>query len=798
MFCLEKPEIEKLKKAIKDKGKKLSDMTTSERIGVFDSVLNVDTATNLNQSFEKALTSKRADAISKWVENTFTPQQKKEDAYTQIEKDIERIRDLDIELADNAMDNIIASTLESSFGFNVTKEEFAQLSKMVDELRALDKPHPDLPENSGYKQIDFYKKRNEISNYIKSKAPSSKINVALRYIGTSSLLWNPSTLGLNIIGNTVAGAGSKITFISPGNKKYLSPEMKELSEKWKNAARDIYAASGIDITRTKDISQLDIIQGEKIISAEGIDRLARKLDVDKLLPKISDYYVDKTITQQYGDVVFREGLGKPDSFFARTAFANVAENYVISYVRSVGKIEGWSKQKIQEESIGLLQEVYSAETQTGVEYTSPASRIKEMAMQEAMITTFTENGNLSKGLTGFRNAISNLFGGTMVGEALSPFVKTPANVVEQGIKYGTGYSLIVEPILNWKRITEKYKNATGSEDISLRNLELRNDVFNPMIRSGLFMTIALAISSMFDEEDYLKGYLAMSPSERKLAVAEGKVFNSLNLQIGGENISISTDYLGPISPIIKGMMSVKILTSPDLNKADKTAYYWDVMIQGSLKEAPVVDQIATIFGLDDDEGNTPHTIQETGLRTATDIVDFISSRFTPSVLNTLAQSSSAEDRDKYSFPVLGPLLSRIPGANRLLDTKHDAFGYVVEDPVMEKLLLKTLFGSRVKLDEVHTVKNEYNRLNSTGNMPTIQDPAKSKMIKMQKLVENAPKDVVDEWYITFSEEFNKQAERRIKSSVYEKLSDEEKKDTLNKVRKNAIDFSLIKYSKYTR
>jgi len=83
-------------------------------------------------------------------------------------------------------------------------------------------------------------------------------------------------------------------------------------------------------------------------------------------------------------------------------------------------------------------------------------------------------------------------------------------------------------------------------------------------------------------------------------------------------------------------------------------------------------------------------------------------------------------------------------------------------------------------------------------MPTIQDPAKSKMIKMQKLVENAPKDVVDEWYITFSEEFNKQAERRIKSSVYEKLSDEEKKDTLNKVRKNAIDFSLIKYSKYTR
>lgn len=800
MFCLERPEIEKLKAAIKEKGKKLSDMTTNERIGVFDGVLNVDTAKQLNASFEKALTSQRADAIKQWVEKTFTPAQMKEDVYTDIEKNIERIRDLDIELADNAMDNVIGQTLETAFGFNVTKAEFEELSKMVDELRELDKPHPDLPENSGLKTVEFYKKRNEISNYIKSKAPSTKLNVALRFVGTSSLLWNPSTIGLNLISTGGSTSASKVVFMTPGNKKYLSPEMKKLTKDWKKAAKDVYAASGVDITRTKNIGQLDIIQGEKIVSAEGvefgIDKLARKMNVDQLLPKLSKHYEGKTITQQYGDAVFREGLGKPDSFFARTAFANVAENYVISYTKDIGKRSGWDKNKIKEEAYNLLAEVYSAETMTGADYNSPASRIKEMAMQEAMIATFTENGVLAKGLQGFRNSITNMFGGMMVGEALSPFVKTPANVIEQGIKYGTGWSLVVEPILNWRSISAKYKDAKGPEDIAMRNIELRNNVFNPMIRSGLFMTIAAAIASVFDEEEYMKDYLAMSPAERKLAVAEGKVFNSLNFQIGGENISVSTDYLGPVAPIIKGMMSTKVLISNDFNAADKTAYFWDVMVQGSLKTAPVVDQISTIFGLGDDYG--PRTLKETAIRRATDFVDFVSSRFTPAILNTIAQSSSPEDRDRYSLPVIGPLLSRIPGANRLLDEKHDAFGYVVEDPVIEKALLKTFFGSRVKVDEVHTVKNEYNRLRSTGNMPTVQDPAKSKMKKMQKFVENAPEDVVDEWYVTFAEEFAKQGERKIKSSLYEKLSDEDKKKALNKVRKNAIDFSLIKYSQYTR
>ena len=220
------------------------------------------------------------------------------------------------------------------------------------------------------------------------------------------------------------------------------------------------------------------------------------------------------------------------------------------------------------------------------------------------------------------------------------------------------------------------------------------------------------------------------------------------------------------------------------------------MVQGSLKNAPVVDQISTIFGLGDDYG--PRTLKETAIRRATDLVDFVSSRFTPAILNTIAQSSSPEDRDRYSVPILGPLLSRIPGANRLLDEKHDAFGYVVQDPVLEKVLLKTFFGSRVKTDTVHTVKNEYNRLRSTGNMPTVQDPAKSKMKKMQAFVSNAPEDVVDEWYLKFAEEFAKQGERKINSGLYEKLSDEEKKKALNKVRKNAIDFSLLKYSQYTR
>lgn len=793
MFCLEQPEINKLKKAIEKNGKKLSEMTTSERIDVFADGVSLESAKVVNTSFEKALISTKVGAVEKWVEKTFTPAEKKQDIYKDIKAEIDNMTELmdnpnsNFEIAENAEDNIIASVLESQFGFNVSKSEFKELSDMVEELQKLDKPHPDLPEGLGIKDIEFYKQRERISKYIRSKNPSSKIDVALGLVGRSSMLLSANSYILNQVstaGNTI------VTNLANGgyvNSKYSN---KDLTKAWSKAAKDIYKVSGIDITRTKNIQEVDIVQGEELVSIEGvrfkIDDLADKIGLTK-----SQLEDGKTLTEAYTDLVFQEILGKPDSMWARNAYLTTANNYSVI----AAKAEGGSDAKIKARAREILEGVLSIETTVGKDNDSIESRIKEISMEQAMIATFTENGTLAKHLVKGREAI-DLGVGIKIGEAFIPFLKTPANIIEQGVKYGTGFE-VYRSINNWVAISNKHKNANTAQEKALRNVEMRHKVFNPMIRSGVFMTVAAMIISSIDMEDYIKDYKQLSPKERRLVKARGLSYNSLNFDIAGQKLSISTEYLGIMAPIVKAGLTTKLLSNDNI--LDKVFYYGKISVIGAVAESPVVEDVVDFFKSNPfAKSNEAESAADTLERLATNTVDFASARFIPAFSYALAQTISSQERDQYSQSVVGPFLKRVPGLNFLLEPKHDAFGRVIEDSIGEKVLTVLPFGSRVKIEETNEVLEEYNKLNIEGYLPVVSDPRYTKNKKVANLIENASDKVQAQWYIDFAKKWEDDAYKTISRKAYQNKTPEERMKELNKVRTKALDFSLIKYSKYTR
>ena len=158
--------------------------------------------------------------------------------------------------------------------------------------------------------------------------------------------------------------------------------------------------------------------------------------------------------------------------------------------------------------------------------------------------------------------------------------------------------------------------------------------------------------------------------------------------------------------------------------------------------------------------------------------DIVSSRMIPNAINTVAKISDDYER-KTNGRIIDKIKARIPLLRETLEPQISvATGREVET---QSAILQTLFGSRAKEERLGVVVQEFARLAEAGQGVSLSDITRSGDLK--KLPDNLKPQVLRE----FAEEYAKKVSEKIKSDSYRRKSDEEKKEVINKVRKNIVD-----------
>ena len=117
--------------------------------------------------------SAQNDALEKWVTETFIGKEKKKARGV-----IDRINEINELLGDNDA-QFIESVISQKLGLEVTAEEFEKINDLATELQSLSTEETRF----GTPSIEYWQKREEMNNYIKSITPTHKLKVATSTIG---------------------------------------------------------------------------------------------------------------------------------------------------------------------------------------------------------------------------------------------------------------------------------------------------------------------------------------------------------------------------------------------------------------------------------------------------------------------------------------------------------------------------------------------------------------------------------------------------------------------------------------
>ena len=475
--CITSAVADRLKKEVENGNlsiQKLDEMTSQERHNYFANLTDESTATVINAGFEQAITSSVQGAVKDWVDKVFNPQEKVEvspkdrnalitgaksgeyndmvgmtkeeltnkfqsmgfedkvaqklgstfiklDA-TSTQRDIEswayqqgkselgglvsKVEELyskGIVNPKNQQDTL-EDLIALQMGAKVTEEE---LSRIMDYSQKL----TDLSVNKdqfGNPTLEYMKVRREMENFMDSLNPQSELKIATSSVSRAMMLLSPKSFNMNVIGNStmavLSGIERRIMNLSLG----IHPSLAKVMADYVKTAVTTYSQTSFDITRSMDLSIRKKTLGEDIIHSQGEGRFRASARVLE-------------------DIVYNKMLGVPDVAYASIAFADTTSILAMKEAKRLGL----RKQEATNKAIEIMKDAMSIEPKTEIGYV-----IRHTAIAEAQYSTSTQDGFLAEKAMGIRKWLN--VGDVRYGEMTIPFVKTPANIVETGVKYGGG------------------------------------------------------------------------------------------------------------------------------------------------------------------------------------------------------------------------------------------------------------------------------------------------------------------------------------------------------------------------
>ncbi len=620
----------------------------------------------------------------------------------------------------------VSNALDNLFGTTLTQEEANQIIGKVAEI---EKSISTTLDETGNPSIQTWVKINEMNNLIESYTPSPALQIATSIVGRGVMLASLKSPTLNIISNTenilaemlIRRAVNTIE----GSATQSAVDRSVVSDYLKYA-KDVYKYSGYNVSTTQDIDASIVTLGEQRISTQGkgwYRKFARGIETG----------------------VFKYLMGYPDSVSKDIVFSDVASLEATTIALNEGKDGKELTQRANELFIDA----------TRIEPTTEEGRlIRDKAIQEANIATYTNDTALSKLALGIRESLNKATGDVRLGDQLMPFVKTPANVVSLGLEYTAGLAYAIPKL---PKIIKDVKAGNITDE--------SRTAIKAAMRNGLGVVLAMLIAAAFDPDDYTPEYDALSPSERRLALEKGAVFNSV--RIGNKYISL--DYLGPLALPMAAVLTARYREDNPL---------WG-FTAGALSQAAKTPGVGEIYDAIKFIGDSVRKDAQENVENIGNIMlDYVRARTIPSIVNDLAKVFDDVERET-SGGTWDKVLNSLPGIRNNLPEKYQTTSPTPRET--ENIFSTLFFGARVKTAASNRVIYEIDRLYKSGNRVTITDVTRSG--KLADLSEEKQQKARRE----FAKRYYDAVYKLVSSRSYRRKDDEQKAYALNKVRRRIVE-----------
>lgn len=626
----------------------------------------------------------------------------------------------------------IENKVKEKLGIALPKDTAKAFIQTARELDALSKQRDEM----GNPVEAFFAKKDELERMRNSHTPTSRTKVLISTIGRSNMLTAPATSVLNVVSNAQNFAAENVVR-KVGNflegKTNDNIVSKELSDKYRAKAWDVFWKTGYDMSMMSSLLDERLYKGESITHSEGEGAI-------RAVGRFAEKYV------------FSRLISTPDMYFKSILGFT---NYVGNEATDIAYKEGLTGDKAAARANELFKDAILIEPQTEL-----GKQIREKAKTDALVLTFQQDTLLANTLLKIRDAINKGTGDIGIGDIMSPFIKTPANIISMGFDASIGP--FASPVNLLGALTDiKNKNYK-----SARVLQAARQTTTATLA---YTVIALLASMFIDDDDYIPDYAQLTSKERQAVRARGGSFGSI--KVGGEYIS--TDFFGPFE-----MPLVTFLNSR------KTGNILKGIASGSVSkliDAPVIkDILGSSEAIKDMATSKDDIISAIGENAANAAI----SRLTPNALNTVAKV--IDNKERKMNTVLDKLKARIPFVR---ETLPERISVATGQPEEMQRINTILLGSRGKYEVSAPLAKEIGRLSDVGEAVSISDPTRSG--DLSKLSDAQKSDAQD----MFAREYAKKASRLIKMSSYKNKSDEGKKEALDKIRREVVEDIKYKYRK---
>ncbi len=744
-FCIPPILAERLKAAAQ-RGEidieKMYDMDSAERRALFENYVEKDIAKKINLGFEKAMVSTKVTALQKWASDVFVGK----DELKKKKKDIiDRIQELNEAgvLTPEKEKAFLEDLVAEKLGLTVTTEESQKISELATQLQELAKEESDF----GTPSLEYFDTRRKMQEYIESITPSSRVKIATSIIARGNMLLRISSPFLNIESNTVMGGIQALA--RRIETKSIGGVSNSYASNYAKFAIKVYQKTGYDISRMLSLQDDFTVRGEDIVTSSGKGAVRK-------------------VGRFYEDVVFKTMQGLPDVVFSSFAAADRANIESTKLARA----EGLKGKELEVRALEIMKDATRIDPQT-----NEGRDIRDASIADAMYTTYTNKSLAADVSLAIRKVFNIASGDARIGDQIMPFVKTPANVIQTGINM-SGIGLPIDATVRMFKVLSDIKTGTGFSDAVKDQYQ---GFFRTVVQAGIGLAFAHIISSLFEPEDFIGEY-PTSQKEAQLLALKNATTNSV--KIGDRWVSL--DYFGPLGSAITGMLYAKKYgdTLPD-----KTYQY----VKGAFAQAaklPGAEELGGwVSNLDDFVRKTDRTADEDLRDIGAYLVGFVQSRTTPGILYDIARMSDTSERRTDQGDVFDKVRNALPFIRESLPAKQTVYGDEVKtEPAWSTLL----FGSRVKTARDNKLIQELDRLDQTGNLPSITDVSKTspraKELKTQ---------IGDKRFAQFMTEFGTiladRTTKAINSPKYQRLPDDKKKSELDKMKTDIFDKLLKRY-----
>lgn len=621
--------------------------------------------------------------------------------------------------------NYIYRYINSALGLDLTK---AQYNEIIAKTTAIQKSIETTRNRNGNPSALFFKNISEMENYANSIEPSPALAILTSTVGRGNMLFSPKTIALNIESNIVNFFTEAITRRIQNGAVNMAVDPQVIKD-YLAYSREVFNTSGYQVSSMPTLDPTTQILSEKMTTTGG----------DRVVDKLGRFF-EQTI--------FKYGLGAPDLFFKDMTFVDTAN------VLATKEAKGDSKKATE-----LFKDICLIEPKT-----AKGKELREIAINEALIATYQNKGKTSDLALGIRNAINKATGSANVGDMLSPFVKTPANVIGLGFDYSMGGLYALK---NIQTIYNDIQNGTFTETT--------RTAMRSLARNGIGFVAAMLIASLIDDDDYIPEYALLDAKERELVKMKGGVFNSI--KIGDKYISL--DYFGPLAMPLVSYLNAR-------RGKDVKNKIWNYF-QGSAYQALKLPVIGDIKSLLEGTGRTLTKDADENIKMATEAaIDFVSSRSIPAIVTDIAKMTDEFERETNN-DAMNRLKSKVPVLREELPMQYN---YGTGQPRLTQNPISQLFaGARIKEEVSSPVIREIDRLDKSN----VEDKVNiSKVTKLDKLstLNDSQKIEVEK---KFAQRYANAVDGLLQTNYYNSLDDGGKVKAINKIKDNIRNDLKVEY-----